>query len=493
MSIATAIENAQQKVANCYTSVDNMGGTLPATQNLSNLPAAIESISGGDTVTIAGSDVPYGQKVYIRFDTHREPYLTSFSNAYTYTGVSNGDGTFKIALPDPLPYLQNYVVNGSVTIADDLNGTGWGASNYLSNIVEPLQEVNLEIIGKVCFSSGTSVKVICPYAAMSSRGLFTYFDSNTSWDRATTERSISSNTFYWFRVRIINGIAIGWTLGDSGYVESTLPDIDNWTGQFVTNKNTEALAVTIGKTFGSNGTNWNERIVLSAFKIYNLDIENGTKRLTWQMYSPFNLTLSDMTKYIPSGDWYIKSGQGTPIDSPHPLGFRKGFDDFYRDSSTSLYPCAKTFRWNLSGAKSIYCKGHFKTPSSWVSNVHQPILAYTTNSYAYPVTVYRDYNSGHLTGTFGDIIPVSLATNTEYWFEATMDNQGNRTQKYSTDGENWTTTSDTVTAPTWKDYTDVPSVGYWGNGNFTWRGGIMDLECGYVDANDETHTFKLWK
>ena len=47
MSIQTAIQNAQQKVANAYTAISEKGGTLPATQNLSNLPAAIESISGG--------------------------------------------------------------------------------------------------------------------------------------------------------------------------------------------------------------------------------------------------------------------------------------------------------------------------------------------------------------------------------------------------------------------------------------------------------------
>ena len=47
MSIQTAIQNAQQKVANAYTAISEKGGKLPATQNLSNLPAAIESISGG--------------------------------------------------------------------------------------------------------------------------------------------------------------------------------------------------------------------------------------------------------------------------------------------------------------------------------------------------------------------------------------------------------------------------------------------------------------
>lgn len=52
MSIATAIQNAQEKVANSYTAVSTKGGTIPATQNLSNLPAAILSIPQGGSGTL---------------------------------------------------------------------------------------------------------------------------------------------------------------------------------------------------------------------------------------------------------------------------------------------------------------------------------------------------------------------------------------------------------------------------------------------------------
>lgn len=52
MSIATAITAAQGKVANAYTAVSNKGGTLPATQNLNNLPTAINSISTGGGLII---------------------------------------------------------------------------------------------------------------------------------------------------------------------------------------------------------------------------------------------------------------------------------------------------------------------------------------------------------------------------------------------------------------------------------------------------------
>lgn len=50
MSIASAIQNAQQKIANAYTAIGNIGGTLPVTQDLANMPTAIASIptGGGD-------------------------------------------------------------------------------------------------------------------------------------------------------------------------------------------------------------------------------------------------------------------------------------------------------------------------------------------------------------------------------------------------------------------------------------------------------------
>lgn len=47
MSIATAIQAAQQKVADAYTAASAKGATMPATQNLSNLATTIGSISGG--------------------------------------------------------------------------------------------------------------------------------------------------------------------------------------------------------------------------------------------------------------------------------------------------------------------------------------------------------------------------------------------------------------------------------------------------------------
>ena len=53
MTIASALIAAQGRVADAYTAISNKGGTLPATQNLANMPTAINSISGliGETRT----------------------------------------------------------------------------------------------------------------------------------------------------------------------------------------------------------------------------------------------------------------------------------------------------------------------------------------------------------------------------------------------------------------------------------------------------------
>lgn len=54
MSIATAIQNAQNKVAAAYSKCNDKGATMPATQDLSNLVTCIDSIQTG-----GGSSDPF--------------------------------------------------------------------------------------------------------------------------------------------------------------------------------------------------------------------------------------------------------------------------------------------------------------------------------------------------------------------------------------------------------------------------------------------------
>ena len=57
MSISSALLAAQGRVADSYTAVSNKGGTLPATQNLTNLATAISSIPSGSTSEKYGATV----------------------------------------------------------------------------------------------------------------------------------------------------------------------------------------------------------------------------------------------------------------------------------------------------------------------------------------------------------------------------------------------------------------------------------------------------
>ena len=84
MTIASAIATKQQQVADSYTAVLNKGGTLPATQNLTNLATAISSIpsGGGSTRFGLSLDNYIGQ---VNNGTLQTP--TTFPNSIIFTGV----------------------------------------------------------------------------------------------------------------------------------------------------------------------------------------------------------------------------------------------------------------------------------------------------------------------------------------------------------------------------------------------------------------------
>ena len=88
MSIASAIQAKQQQVADSYTAVSNKGGTLPATQNLTNLATAISSIpSGGTTPVITSLNVT---------PTTSQQIITAPSGTDGYSPVNVGAVTSSI-------------------------------------------------------------------------------------------------------------------------------------------------------------------------------------------------------------------------------------------------------------------------------------------------------------------------------------------------------------------------------------------------------------
>ena len=105
MTIASEITKLNTNLTNAYTAVSNKGGTLPATQNLTNLATAISSIpSGGSAPILITKNI-----------TQNGTYNASSDNADGYSSVTvnvSGGGSSSAPIFD-----GNYFVdsNGSIT------------------------------------------------------------------------------------------------------------------------------------------------------------------------------------------------------------------------------------------------------------------------------------------------------------------------------------------------------------------------------------------
>lgn len=96
MSIATAITNAQNKVAAAYTACNNKGATMPATENLTNLATCIGTISGGSSPVITSLSV------------------TPTTSAQTITAPSGTDGYSPVNVSAVTAAIDNNIVAGNI-------------------------------------------------------------------------------------------------------------------------------------------------------------------------------------------------------------------------------------------------------------------------------------------------------------------------------------------------------------------------------------------
>lgn len=121
MTIASEITRIQNGVASAYSSVSTKGGTLPATQNLNNLPSAIESIPSGitptgnksitaSTSTQTGIDVTNYATVSVA-PTPTETKSITANGTYTPTsGKYFSQVTVDVPAPSVNPNNYNYVL-----------------------------------------------------------------------------------------------------------------------------------------------------------------------------------------------------------------------------------------------------------------------------------------------------------------------------------------------------------------------------------------------
>lgn len=221
MTIASAITAAQGRVADCYTSVNTMGGTLPATQDLTNLPSAIESIptggGGGDTIYLpneSGATINAGDKVLFTMGATGSSTPDTFTTDYT---TSNRFASVCI-LDNSSFIISGYASNENGYLFTKVNETwtqgakstnyanaGYGVYHYFSDYINSYNEIQgSDIFSRFVTAAGTSMVAgntyrkyagyynNSHYVSASSSTTYGLYKWNTSDNTLTSVLSISS-------------------------------------------------------------------------------------------------------------------------------------------------------------------------------------------------------------------------------------------------------------------------------------------------------------
>lgn len=165
MTIASAITAAQGRVADCYTSVDNMGGTLPVTQNLTNLPTAIESIPTGGTIDSLN--------------------ITPTTSQQTITASGNTDGYSPITVDAVTSSIDANITAENIKdgveilgVTGNYQGGGGGDTIYLTNASGSTVSAGQKVLCNLG-SIGSDVPTTFTNTNINSYSFLVFFDNDT--------------------------------------------------------------------------------------------------------------------------------------------------------------------------------------------------------------------------------------------------------------------------------------------------------------------------
>lgn len=281
MSIASAISNAQTKVANAYTAISNKGGTLPATQNLSNMPNAINSITTVNNTTLT---------------------ITPTISSQSHTPSSPYTGYGSVSVNAVTASIDNNITAGNIKDGVTILGV---TGTYEGNFGIPR-----EIVGGTLSNTSASFTMPNTVTTIGNNGLIYAFYNNSTLSSIDFGNVQTINTSGLANVcmsctnlRTISGLGELKTIGTNGLQNAfrgctnltTMPDLSKVTtidsnGMQYAFYNTTSLTgtATIGVTSltgsGAMGNTFYST-KLSNVVFPNLEIINGSSIFTYTFWS----------------------------------------------------------------------------------------------------------------------------------------------------------------------------------------------------------------
>lgn len=220
MTIASEIQRIKTNIENAYDALENLGATMPATEDTDHLVSTIQTVSGDGqtqikTVTNAtGSAVSSGDKVWVNGNQ-----IVDYIDVDTVSGIAKDNFTAGTQ-------IEQLTVTGSLTNSDGIL-SGFSASNY-AVLDDKGTLPSFEILTKININHTDYYGSVLDNAFHFIRVGGGKIGIYNATDGSIANFSFSINKWYW-----CNGVYDGtsytlYCLEDNGFDESQLPPLSAW-------------------------------------------------------------------------------------------------------------------------------------------------------------------------------------------------------------------------------------------------------------------------